>query len=120
MKVAVVGSRSYRDLDEVRDFVRNLPSDAVVVSGGALGVDTAAIETASEVGLAHIVFHPNRKKHGKRAGPLRNALIVETADEIHAFWDGVSRGTKSTINQAKKAGKPLTVHRSRHGDKAGT
>lgn len=33
------------------------------------------------------------------------------ADEIVAFWDGVSKGTMDTIRRAQLAGKPYTVKR---------
>ena len=110
MKVAIVGSRGYRDLEEVRQFVRSLPQDTLVISGGALGVDTVATTEAENQGLSTMIFNPNWGKYGRAAGPIRNKLIVEAADEIHAFWDGTSRGTRSTINLAKKANKPITIH----------
>jgi len=33
---------------------------------------------------------------------MRNDIIVATADLVVAFWDGVSRGTKYTIDKAKE------------------
>jgi len=41
VRVAVVGSRSYPDLDEVSAFVDALPESTTLISGGAAGVDTA-------------------------------------------------------------------------------
>ena len=35
MKVAIIGSRNYPDLDKVREFVRKLSPDDTVVFGGA-------------------------------------------------------------------------------------
>ena len=46
MRVAVVGSRSFPQLDNVRWFVNELPEGVIVVSGGAHGVDTAAAQAA--------------------------------------------------------------------------
>jgi len=37
MKIGVVGSRDYPDLEEVWNFVIALPDDTVIVSGGARG-----------------------------------------------------------------------------------
>jgi hypothetical protein len=46
------------------------------------------------------------------AAPLiRNRLIVEECDCLIAFWDGQSRGTKSTLDLAEKLGKPTKIIR---------
>jgi hypothetical protein len=42
-------------------------------------------------------------KHGKAAGFIRNQEIVDNCDFVVAFWDGASRGTKDTIDRARKA-----------------
>ena len=51
MRVAIVGSREFRDLSRVRRFVADLAAkypDAIVVSGGCRGVDAAAEEAAQK------------------------------------------------------------------------
>jgi predicted Rossmann fold nucleotide-binding protein DprA/Smf involved in DNA uptake len=111
VKVAVVGSRNFHDLDAVRSFVSQLSRDDVVVSGGAYGVDRVAYREARRCNILTEIFYPDWDAHGKKAGFLRNRLIVEAADEVHAFWDGESSGTKSTIQLANAAGKPVHIHR---------
>ena len=44
----------------------------------------------------------NGDKWGKRAGLVRNDMIVSLAHQVVAFWDGMSRGTKYTIDKARK------------------
>jgi hypothetical protein len=72
-------------------------------------VDTWAAEAARARGLEILVFRADWKSHGKAAGVLRNTTIVEAADQIVAFWDGRSRGTKDTIAKAGVASKPVIV-----------
>ena len=48
-------------------------------------------------------------KYGKKAGPIRNELIIKDADNIIAFWDGESRGTLNSINIAKRLNKKLNL-----------
>lgn len=109
-RVAVVGSRDYPDLDAVRLYVRSLPHDAVVVTGGARGVDETAEDEAMCIGLDVEVFHAEWTKYGrKRAGFIRNTTIVERSDRGVAFWDGVSNGTADTIAKFRRAGKPIEV-----------
>lgn len=113
MKVAVVGSRGFGDLEMVRAYVRSLPVGTVVVSGGARGVDSVAVAEAERIGLETIVFIPNWKKHGKRGGIIRNTLIVESADMLVAFWDGQSAGTGSSILLAQEKGIPTDVYKAK-------
>ncbi len=39
MKVAIVGSRNYPDLEKVKKYVRKLSPGDIIVSGGDNGVD---------------------------------------------------------------------------------
>jgi len=102
MKVAIVGSRNYPNLERVRKYVRKLSPNDTIVSGGAKGVDQTAEDEARKQGLKVISVTPEWDKWGKRAGLVRNDMIVGMADCVVAFWDGVSRGTKYTIDLAKK------------------
>ncbi|MBR7116779.1 MAG: hypothetical protein IKC87_03625 [Clostridia bacterium] len=106
MKIAIVGSRSLV-VDNIGAY---LPNDCTeIVTGGARGVDTSAIEYAEQKRIRLTVFNPKYKLYGKAAPLIRNRDIVEYADEIIAFYDGNSRGTLYTINYAKKIGKPCTI-----------
>lgn len=109
MKVAIVGSRDFKDLDLVREYVKALPEGTMVISGGARGVDSVAEETAKSVRLTTLVFPANWKEHGKSAGYIRNAFIVNAADRVVAFWDGKSKGTLHSMELARKTERPLEV-----------
>jgi hypothetical protein len=122
VKIGIVGSRGFRDMGIVRAFVRSLPAGTTVVSGagkdrrdylplGKWGVDEHAEDEAEKCGL-QVESHPaDWRKYGKRAGFVRNPLIVAGSDEINAFWDGVSNGTRSTIQIANRQRKPVRIHR---------
>lgn len=125
-RVAIVGCRppagmaSERDVDifksilrDVREFVRDLPYDAVVISGGADGVDTVAIAVATDQCHRWTEYLPDYKKHGSRAPLVRNQFIVNDCDELHAWPAPWSRGTWHTVRLAREAGKPVTVHEVR-------
>ena len=102
MKVAIVGTRTYPDLEQVREYVRKLSPEDIIVSGGAKGVDQTAEDEACKLGMEVISVPAEWNKYGRRAGLVRNDMIVAIADCVVAFWDGVSRGTKYTIDSAKK------------------
>jgi hypothetical protein len=109
VRVAIVGSREYPDPQEVRAYVADLPPETIVVSGGARGVDTTAAFAAVRRGLTCEVIRADWRRHGKRAGFLRNREVVARADRVVAFWDGESRGTKHAIDLARAAGKSVEV-----------
>ena len=57
-------------------------------------------------------FHPaDWERHGKAAGPIRNAEMADVSDALIAFWDGQSCGTKSMIELAKRKGLQVAVVR---------
>lgn len=109
VRIAIVGSRDFGDEEAVRAFVRTLQAGSVVISGGAVGVDSWAADEARKMGLEVVEHLPDWKRFGRKAGPLRNTTIIEDADEVAAFWDGVSRGTADSIRKGREAGKPVNV-----------
>ena len=114
MKVAVVGSRGFNDylkLSGVLDKIHSVKPITLIVSGGAVGADSLAETWAEESGIEKLIFKPDWKKYGKKAGFIRNTQIVENADSVVAFWDGESRGTKNSIDTANKLDKPLFIVR---------
>lgn len=107
--VAIVGSRKFPNLELVRKFVAGLPLDVTIVSGGASGVDSVAVEAAKERGMEIIECHADWDGLGRKAGPIRNHQIVMAADRVIAFWDGVSRGTLNSVRIAHDIDKPVVV-----------
>ena len=105
MRVAVVGSRDYPKLHEVKEYIATLGRGDVIITGGARGVDRMAEACAKERQLSVVVHYPDWNKYGKAAGPIRNEIIVKDCDILVAFWDGTSRGTANAIQLAKAAGK---------------
>ncbi len=92
------------------DIASHLPFvPYTIVSGGARGADTFAREYAIKNGIPIIEFLPDYTRYGRKAPLLRNIQIVDNCDFLIAFWNGVSRGTKFTIDYAVKRGIPYKV-----------
>lgn len=108
MKVAVIGSRTFNDYEEVK---RTLSSIKIteIISGGATGADTLGERYAKENNIPTKIFLPDWAKHGKAAGFLRNTDIVNAAEMVVAFWDGESRGTKDSIEKAIQTNKRVLI-----------
>jgi hypothetical protein len=113
MKIIVSGSRQGFSFDDVADILdvcvrMGFRFDEMLV-GDARGVDALALRWARVKGVSSIVYPADWKKHGKAAGPIRNAEMVSDGDLLIAFWDGFSRGTKNTIDLARQKGIPVCL-----------
>lgn len=109
-RIAIVGSREGVSREAVDEFVSKLPTlGTVIVSGGAAGADTYAAEAAEARGIRVVIIRPNWKKYGRSAGFRRNKEIVLAADDVVAFWDGISKGTANTLKHAIELRRPLAV-----------
>jgi hypothetical protein len=112
MIAAIVGSRAGLPWSQVSEEIKAICARddvGTVVSGHALGVDRLAESLAQALGKRFHGFRPDWTTYGKSAGFRRNVSIVETADEVFAFWDGQSKGTKHTIDIARRMKKPVHV-----------
>ena len=106
VKLLIAGSRGITDFD----LAPYIPDDTdTIISGGAKGIDTLAEQYAKQNGLEKIIIKPEYEKYGKAAPIKRNETMVELADAVLVIWDGKSKGTKYTIDFAKKQNKEITV-----------
>ena len=110
-RVVICGGRDFDDRKlcfEALDSILAGEDEVEVVSGHANGADALGEEYARANGLEITVFKPDWKRYGKGAGLVRNRQMVDYAREtdglVVAFWDGESRGTKSTIDYSRKCG----------------
>lgn len=101
-------SRTFADYTTLCDTMKAY-APTLIVSGGAQGADSLGARWAKEYGVPVRIFKPDWTKYGKAAGFMRNTDIVEAADVVVAFWDGVSNGTRDSIAKAEKAGKAVLV-----------
>jgi hypothetical protein len=105
MRTIIAGSRTARWADVLAGIQACPWSSEIssVLSGCAFGADLCGEDWARLRGVP-IERHPaNWKKHGRGAGPVRNAEMVSKADALIAIWDGESRGTADVIEKASAA-----------------
>ena len=55
------------------------------------------------------IMRPRYDLYGRAAPLKRNEQMVDLADAVLVIWDGVSKGTKYTLDYAKRTNKPLTL-----------
>jgi len=109
MKLAVVGTKEFTDLQLLTSILKDIPNIDQIISGGAVGTDTLAKQYASLNHITFLEFPPDHKKFGDKAKHIRDKLIVQECDELIAFWDGECEGTRFTMEIARKLGKTVRM-----------
>lgn len=105
MRLGVVGGRDFKNyglMKEKLDHIHSIMEIECIVSGGAIGADSLGEQWADENDIEKDIYLPDWKTHGKAAGFIRNEDIVKNSHRVIAFWDGVSKGTKNSIDLCKK------------------
>jgi len=101
-RVAVIGSRGFSDYNlffaKISHFTKNIENICFVSGGCKTGADNLIERYCSDNNLPILIFYPNYTEFGKSAPLKRNHQIVDNCDMLIAFWDGVSRGTKYTLD----------------------
>ena len=119
-KVLIAGTRTFTRYDmfciymdvemgRIEEDCAKFGHTPVIISGGALGTDAMAKRYAKDRGYLFEEYPADWDTYGRAAGPIRNKIMVEKAAEVFVFWDGISRGTYSTISLTKEAGKVVTI-----------
>lgn len=107
--IAVVGSRTIQDtqaVEKILDKILELNGPFVLVSG----VDTIAENWGNKKGLSVITHPADWDQHGPKAGMVRNSQIINDAEAVIAFWDGVSAGTLDSVRKAKTLKKRVVIN----------
>lgn len=108
--IAITGSRTITDKKVIHNILEKLPVNAVLVLGGARGVDKIAEDWAIENEVEHVVLKAHWNELGKAAGFIRNTLMHLCSQETVAIWDGKSVGTTHMIEMATEE-HPVTVYK---------
>ena len=116
MRLAIIGGRDFTDYNRLMLAIEDFFPDSggvsrisEVVSGAAKGADSLGARYARECGLKLTEHLPNWDLYGKRAGFIRNELIIKDADMVLAFWDGLSKGTGNSLSIAKRLKKTTLI-----------
>lgn len=110
MKLIVAGSRTIKKTKEIEDkILEYFTRTEKLVTGGCRGPDAIAIDLAKRERIPILVLLPSWRQFGPSAGPIRNAQMADYGDELLAFWDGKSKGTKNMIECMKQRKKPVTI-----------
>lgn len=117
--VVISGSRGISDYDVVEKILieagvnyrmlgKNIKK---VLVGDAGGVDQLVLLFCQEHKIPYRVFPADWERYGNSAGVKRTAEMIRLGDKVICIWDGRSRGTKHSIDIARKYKKLYGVYR---------
>lgn len=108
-QLSLAGQRAWHDLEaRCEAWVSTLPKDVLLITGGAAGIDAMAEHAAARAGIhCAVVKIPkvNWTTMGKRAGIVRDDVMMRLADEVAVFRFNRSRGSTYVMSKADAAGK---------------
>ncbi len=109
-KVAIIGSREFKNKDIFELVVSKLLNlkELTIVTGGATGVDTWAMEFCKKHNIRCDIIRPINPNN-KVYYLFRNIEILTKADVLLIFWNGLSKGTKFVIDYAIARKKKIKV-----------
>ena len=106
--LGVSGYREFTDYELFKSHIDKIKNIDTIISGGCRGTDKLAEKYAVDNNINLVVLEADWSL-GRSAGPLRNTKIVDQSDIVIAFLHPNSKGTKDTINKAKKANKLYSI-----------
>lgn len=111
MKILVFGGRDYGKsereiflLNETLDEFNKMKSFSVLISGGAKGADKLAELWANSKGIPTKIYYANWKRFHRKAGPVRNQLIIDSEKIDLAFKFPGGSGTADMYERVKLKG----------------
>lgn len=103
MIVLVTGGRKFKKMKIVFDVLNTIHLDygpiERIVNGGAAGVDQTSTYWSRIHGVRVDIYPAKWDEHGKKAGPIRNALMLKTsAPDIGVAFPG-EHGTADMVRR---------------------
>lgn len=109
-RFAIVGSCTFNNYYLFYKTLKYyLPKYATITSGRCNGTDALAEVYANQNGHALEIYEVKWDVYGKDANMRRDSDLLQNSDQVIAFWDGVSPGTKALITMANKRKTPCMI-----------
>lgn len=115
MRVLVCGSRNWEDGGHIYKVLKAMrPQIKLIIQGGAKGADTLARNAAEKLRIPYVTFEADWEKHGKAAGPIRNAKMLKDAKPtiVLIFHDEflLGKGSRDMYDRAFFEGLPIRIY----------
>jgi hypothetical protein len=108
MKLIITGNHTFEDYsllkDRVEDFLVKHHKDPIeaILTRSRKGAESLGERFAKELDIPIQYFVPDETDFGTEAEVINDAQLVDAADAIIIFWDGVSTSKSHTRDMAEK------------------
>lgn len=110
MKLAIVGSRDFKNYEVMKQVLKGI-KPKMVISGGARGADRLGERWAKAHRFPFTRYSPDGSATDfSTAAKIRNVRMAKASDLVVAFWDGQSPGTRHMIHACRHFGKMIMVY----------
>jgi hypothetical protein len=113
-RVLICGDRHWNDAVTVEKVIITFDAGTLVIHGGAKGADSMAGVMAVRHGYDIRVFPAAWGTYGRRAGPIRNQVMLDKGKPDAVIWFHsnieMSKGTRDMVRRAEKAMLPVFSH----------
>jgi hypothetical protein len=110
LRVLACGGRDFNDTGLVRETLDRLHAQrgvSLLIHGAARGADRMAGEWAKSAGVPVLTFPADWDRHGRGAGPIRNARMLREGSPNYVVAFPGGRGTADMVLRSKDAGLPV-------------
>jgi hypothetical protein len=107
MRFLVCGGRDFSDwelLDRALSFIQKWYGISCIIEGDFRGADRMAGYWARKHRITNHKFPADWKKHGKRAGPIRNQQMLDEGRPDYVVAFPGDRGTADMVARARRSG----------------
>lgn len=115
-RVIIAGTRSFTDYALLERYCNTVlynkqmtGEKIIILSGHCRGVDVLGERYANSKGYQVELYPAEWERYGKRAGIIRNEIMVQRAEALIAIWDGQSHGTQNIIKLAERYGLKIRI-----------
>jgi hypothetical protein len=112
MKILITASREYTDKETFYNVMKQYENqDVSIINGGCKNTfDVTSQQWSKEFGKECVTVLPDYITTPNKSACLkRNIEMVNICDVVYAFWDGVSKGCKFTIDYGIKRKKSVFI-----------
>jgi len=115
LNIGILGSKNFDNLSFIKYKLGQLPiihpnMKFNIITSNMIGVASLSNSWAKQHQIETEEIISDWDNHGKKALQIRNQEIINKADVIYIFWDGISPGTLESIKLAIESKKPLSVY----------
>ena len=110
MRIAIIGSNSFRELERVRTYIRSLTSaDVIMIGDESTGIEATTVRQCGCGGIVCMQIRAPRRAQRKDAEERRDRIMFDLADKI-VVWGEPHIRRSSLVAEYEEGGAVVERH----------